>query len=118
MPKIYIPDDAPPVLRNSQVWPELEARAEIDYQDTLPGSEDGLIERIADAELVLNIRSSSKFSEKVFAACPKLKLLSAWGTGTDHIDLPAAGRHGVTVTNTPGVSAISIAEHTLALLFA
>jgi D-3-phosphoglycerate dehydrogenase len=41
-----------------------------------------------------------------------------WGTGTDHVDLAAATRHGVTVTNTPGVSAISIAEHALALLLA
>src|SRR5207249_11729024 len=38
------------------------------------------------------------------------------GTGTDNVDLPAATRQGVTVTNTPGVSAISIAEHCLALL--
>ena len=59
-----------------------------------------------------------RFTNRVFDACPRLRLLSAWGTGTDHIDLPAAARHGVTVTNTPGVSAISIAEHTLALLLA
>lgn len=118
MPKLYIPDDAPPVLRSSAVWPELAARAELDYHDTLPGSEERLIERIRDAELALNIRSSSKFTERVFAACPRLRLLSVWGTGTDHVDLAAAARHGVTVTNTPGVSAISIAEHTLALLLA
>ena len=116
--KIHIPDDAPPVLRPSAVWPQLTARAALDYHDTLPGSEDRLIERIAEAELVLNIRSSSKFTERVFAACPHLRLLSLWGTGTDHVDLAAAARHGVTVTNTPGVSAISIAEHTLALLLA
>ena len=41
-----------------------------------------------------------------------------WGTGTDHVDLAGAARHGVTVTHTPGVSARSIAEHALALLFA
>jgi phosphoglycerate dehydrogenase-like enzyme len=115
---ICVPDDAPPVLRSSAVWPELAARAELAYHDTLPGSEARLIERIRDAELVLNIRSSSKFTERVFGACPRLRLLSVWGTGTDHVDLAAAARHGVTVTNTPGVSAISIAEHTLALLFA
>jgi D-3-phosphoglycerate dehydrogenase len=118
MPKIYIPDDAPPILRPSAAWPGLAARAEVDYHDTLPGSEERLIERISAAELVLNIRSSVRFTERVFAACPNLRLVSAWGTGTDHIDLPAAVRHGVTITNTPGVSAISIAEHTLALLLA
>src|SRR5205085_1226312 len=46
------------------------------------------------------------------------RLVSIWGTGTDHVDLAAAARHGVAVANTPGVSARSIAEHTLALLFA
>src|SRR5205085_11269877 len=33
-------------------------------------------------------------------------------------DLAAAARHGITVTNTPGVSAASVAEHGLALMLA
>jgi len=116
--RISIPDDAPPVLRPSAVWSELAAGAEIAYWDTLPGSEETLIERISGAPAVLNIRSSCRFTERVFAARPELRLLSVWGTGTDHVDLGAAARHAVTVTNTPGVSAVSIAEHTLALLLA
>jgi phosphoglycerate dehydrogenase-like enzyme len=116
--RIHIPDDAPPVLRPSAVWPELAARAELVYHDTLPGSESGLIERIADAEAVLNIRASSKFTGRVMAACPRLRLISVWGTGTDHVDLAAAARRGIVVRNTPGVSAVSIAEHALALLLA
>ena len=118
MTRISIPDDSPAVLAPSSVFPALEARADLDYHDTLPGTEDVLIERIGAAEVVLNIRSSSRFTERVFAACPNLRLLSLWGTGTDHVDLASAARHGVTVTNTPGVSARSIAEHALALLFA
>jgi len=118
MTLISIPDDAPPVLAGSGVWPSLQAGARLDYHDTLPGSEERLIERIGAAEVVLNIRSSCKFTEAVFAACPKLRMVSVWGTGTDHVDLAAAARHGVTITNTPGVSAISIAEHALALLLA
>jgi phosphoglycerate dehydrogenase-like enzyme len=116
--RIHIPDDAPPVLRGSAIWGELAGRAELVYFDSLPGSEDGLVERIRDAEIVLNIRSSSKFTERVFEACPRLRLLSVWGTGTDHVDLTAAGRHRVTIRNTPGVAAISIAEHAMALLLA
>jgi D-3-phosphoglycerate dehydrogenase len=118
MTRISIPDDAPPVLASSGAWPGLQARAQLDYHSTLPGSEERLIERIGAAEVALNIRSSCKFTAAVFAACPKLRLVSVWGTGTDHVDLPAAARHGVTVTNTPGVSAISIAEHALGLLLA
>jgi D-3-phosphoglycerate dehydrogenase len=116
--KIVIPDDAPPVLRPSAVWPDLAARAELEHHATLPGSEERLIERIGAAAIVLNIRSSCRFTERVFTACPNLRLVSLWGTGTDHVDLAAAARRGVTITNTPGVSAISIAEHALALLLA
>jgi D-3-phosphoglycerate dehydrogenase len=118
MTLISIPDDAPPVLATSGAWPSLQARAQLDYHNTLPGSEARLIERIGAAEVVLNIRSSCKFTEGVFAACAKLRLVSVWGTGTDHVDLPAAARHGVAISNTPGVSAISIAEHALGLLLA
>ena len=106
------------MLRPSLAWPGLADRAEIAYWDSLPGSEETLIDRIGAAPAVLNIRSSSRFTEGVFAALPELRILSVWGTGTDHVDLAAAARHAVTVTNTPGVSAVSIAEHTLALLLA
>jgi phosphoglycerate dehydrogenase-like enzyme len=116
--RVVIPDDFPAVLGSSAAWSALKARAETGYYDDLPGSEERLVERIGDAEVVLNIRSSSRFSAQVLDACPKLRLLSLWGTGTDHVDLPAAARAGVTVTNTPGVAAVSIAEHTMALLFA
>lgn len=116
--RVTVPDDAPPVLRTSSVFPELAARAELAYFDTLPGAEDALIDRIRGAGVVLNIRSSSKFTARVFESCPDLRLLSVWGTGTDHVDLEAAERHGITVTTTPGVSAISIAEHALALMLA
>lgn len=118
MPIVCVPDDAPPVLASSSAWGELAERAKVDYYDTLPGSEERLIERIGKAEIVLNIRSSVKFTETVFAACSGLGMVSVWGTGTDHVDLAAARRHGITIANTPGVSAVSVAEHTLALLLA
>ena len=116
--KIVIPDDAPPVLGPSQAYKNLLARSPAVYYDSLPGAEERLIERIGDADIVINIRSSSKFTAKVFEACPQMRLLSIWGTGTDNIDLPAAASNGVTVVNTPGVSAVSMAEHSLALLLA
>ena len=118
MIRVAVPDDAPPVLASSAAWHELEGRAELDYYDTLPGSEERLAERISQTEAVLNIRSSSKFTERVLAGAPRLRLISVWGTGTDHVDLAAARRRNITVTNTPGVSAFSVAEHALALLLA
>ena len=118
MPRIVIPDDAPPVMGPSRAYAGLLEKTPVEYYDSLPGSEERLVERIRDAEIVINVRSSSRFTESVFAACPALKMLSLWGTGTDNVDLPAAARHGVTVTNTPGVSAPSIAEHSLTLMLA
>jgi phosphoglycerate dehydrogenase-like enzyme len=115
---ISVPDDAPPVLASSEAWKQLEARAAVRRYGTLPHSAAELIERIAQAEVVLNIRSSVRFTQEVFAACPALRMISVWGTGTDHIDLAAASAGGVTISNTPGVAAASVAEHTLALLLA
>ena len=118
LPKIVVPDDWPAVLASSAGFQRLHERADLQYFDTLPGSADLLIERIRDAEVVVNIRSSSMFTEDIFHTCPRLRMISVWGTGTDNIDLLAANRHRVTVTNTPDVSAFSVAEHALALMLA
>jgi len=106
------------VMAASAAYRKLLDETPVDYYDTLPGAEDRLIERIAGAEIVISIRSSTRFTENVFRNCPGLRLVSLWGTGTDNVDLQSAARHGVTVTNTPGVSAFSIAEHALALMLA
>ena len=118
MLRIVIPDDAPPVMAPSAAYRALLERAQVDYFDSLPGSESELIARIGDAELVINIRSSCRFTASVFAQCARLRMVSLWGTGTDNVDLAAAAARGVTITNTPAVAADSIAEHCLGLLLA
>jgi D-3-phosphoglycerate dehydrogenase len=118
MPSIVIPDDYPVVMGSSPSFLKWRDSTPSLYFDTLPGSEEGLLARIRNAEIVINIRASTKFPASVFAACPRLKLLSLWGTGTDNVDLAAAKQYDVIVTNTPGVSAASIAEHSLMLALA
>jgi D-3-phosphoglycerate dehydrogenase len=122
MLRVVIPDDAPAVLAPSRAYErwrdQTHGRYQLDYYDTLPGSAESLISRIREADIVINIRSSSKFTREVFEACPRLRLLSLWGTGTDNVDLEAAAGYGVTVTNTPSVAAPAIAEHCLALMLA
>ncbi len=93
-------------------------RAEVVYYDSLPSSDVELVERVGDADGAISIRASAKFPGAVLAACPKLQIVSVWGTGTDHVDLAAAAGLGITITNTPGVSAIAMAEHALALMLA
>src|SRR5207237_8911747 len=74
--------------------------------------------RIRDAEIVINIRSTSRFTREVLVECSRLRLISIWGTGTDNVDLEAARDRGIKVTNTPAVSANAVAEHTLSLIMA
>lgn len=117
-PRVVIPDDYPAVMGPSVAYQSLTDRAEVSYHDNLPPSADVLLDRVRDARYVINIRSSIDFTDEVLSSCPNLKVLSLWGTGTDHVDLAAAARLGIAVTNTPAVSAKAMAEHTLALMLA
>ena len=117
MPLIVIPDDAPPVLSRSDAIGQLRDCAHRVYP-TLPANSRELVARIADADAVINIRASTRFTADVLAECPQLRLISIWGTGTDHVDLDAAKARGIAVTSTPAVSAVAVAEHTLSLIFA
>ena len=88
------------------------------YSERGADDEAELIRRLGGARAAINIRAHARFTEHVFSACPALKMVSIWGTGTDNIDLESAVRHGVTVSNTPGVNANAVAEHTIALMLA
>jgi D-3-phosphoglycerate dehydrogenase len=116
---IVVPDDFPSVFDGTPAHERLRRLGEVRVF-TGRGAEDEaeLIRRIDRARVAINIRAHARFTEGVFAACRNLEMVSIWGTGTDNIDLNAAGRHGVTVTNTPGVNARAVAEHTLALMLA
>lgn len=69
----------------------------------------------ADALLV---RSAVQVTREVLAQAPRLRVIGRAGVGVDNVDLEAATEAGVLVMNTPGGNAISVAEHTLALMLA
>jgi len=116
---IVVPDDFPSVFEGSAAHDRARALGEVRVH-TARGAEDEseLARRIGNAAVAVNIRAYARFTESVFRACPGLKMISIWGTGTDNVDLAAAARHGVTVCNTPGVNAYAVAEHTMALMLA
>lgn len=62
------------------------------------------------------IASMEPWNEASISAAPNLKVISRFGTGYDTVDLEAAKKHGVIVTNCPGVNAPAVAEHAAALL--
>jgi D-3-phosphoglycerate dehydrogenase len=118
-PRIVVPDDYPPVLTGSPAEPKLRALGDVTiHVERGADQEAELTRRIADAEVVLNIRAHARFSASVLAGCPRLRLISVWGTGTDHIDLGACRSRGITIASTPGVNAHAVAEHTVALMLA
>lgn len=57
-------------------------------------------------------------SDVISAGQPTLKIIANFATGYDNIDIKATGKQNVWVTNTPAVSANSVAEFTIALIFA
>jgi len=74
-------------------------------------------QHLADCEAML-VRSAVKVTADVLAKAPKLRVIGRAGVGVDNVDLPAATAAGVLVMNTPGGNAVSVAEHTLALMLA
>ena len=118
-PLIAVPDDFPSVFEGSAAHERAKKIGETRVV-TARGADDEaeLIKRIGRARVAVNIRAHARFSDGVFAACRDHKMVSVWGTGTDNIDLHAAGMRGVTVCNTPGVNAFAVAEHALTLMLA
>ncbi len=55
---------------------------------------------------------------EVMAAMPKLRLIAAYGVGTDKIDFAAARVRGIAVTNTPGPTDGCVADMAFGLLLA
>ena len=72
---------------------------------------------LAAAEALI-VRSAVKVTAEVLREAPNLRVIGRAGVGVDNVDLPAATEHGVLVMNTPGGNAVSVAEHTLALMLA
>jgi D-3-phosphoglycerate dehydrogenase / 2-oxoglutarate reductase len=71
------------------------------------GAADGLI-----------VRSATKVTAALLEKAPKLRVVGRAGVGVDNVDMSAATRRGVLVMNTPGGNAVSVAEHTFALMLA
>ncbi|NJE85270.1 hydroxyacid dehydrogenase [Thermococcus sp. CX2] len=80
-------------------------------------NEERLIELVGDVEAII-VRSKPKVTRKVIEAAPKLKVIGRAGVGLDNIDLEAAKERGIKVVNSPAASSRSVAELTIALIFA
>ncbi len=108
-----IPDAGLKMLRANK-----KIRLEIYEKDQqIPRRE--LLKRVKGKDIILSILTE-RMDKKVFdAAGPQLKMIANYAVGFDNVDLIETKRRGIVVTNTPGdLISESVAEHTIALLFA
>ncbi len=62
------------------------------------------------------IAGLDEIDRKALEAAPDLKVIARYGVGYNNVDLEAASKRDIIVTNTPGANAISVAELTVALI--
>lgn len=84
------------------------------YDSTDYGNPAEIIEHIGDAEVILV--NKVPVTEEIFAACSKLSFICETATGYNNIDLQAAKKHGVIVSNVPTYGTNTVAQFAMALL--
>ncbi len=92
-----------------------DARLNLD-DDPLTQAE--LIESVHVADVLVPTVTDRIDATLIEQAGPQLKLIANFGNGVDNIDVPAATKRGITVTNTPGVLTQDTADMTMALILA
>ncbi|HYP96405.1 MAG TPA: NAD-dependent formate dehydrogenase [Mycobacterium sp.] len=74
-------------------------------------------QHLADAEIVISQPFWPAYlTEERIARAPKLKLAVTAGIGSDHVDLDAAIKHGITVAEVTFCNSISVAEHVVMMI--
>jgi glycerate dehydrogenase len=93
-------------------WTSLQALGPCEiYPRTMP---EQIIERARDAEIVLT--NKVVLGEAELQALPKLRYVGVLATGTNVVDLEAAARRQIVVTNVPAYSTMSVAQMVFSLV--
>ncbi|HYP63426.1 MAG TPA: NAD(P)-dependent oxidoreductase, partial [Acidocella sp.] len=85
--------------------------------DVVSPAAGALAQELATADGLV-VRSATKVTAELLEQAPKLRVVGRAGVGVDNIDVEAATHRGILVMNTPGGNAVSVAEHTFALMLA
>jgi len=108
------------VVLTDYVWESLDVEkkilgglAEIVPMQTKKPEE--FLAQAADCDALLNTYAGP-ITGDAMAKMPKCKIIARYGIGVDTIDLEAATRAGIIVTNNPTYCIEEVAEHTMALL--
>lgn len=112
----------PHVLVTKRIYPEaiayLKQHAEVDYAESDDGlSADELLVRARDKQGLVS-QLTDKFSAAVIDQLDGVRVIANVAVGFDNIDVPAATRRKILVTNTPEVLTDTTADFAFALLMA
>jgi D-3-phosphoglycerate dehydrogenase / 2-oxoglutarate reductase len=66
----------------------------------------------------LIIRSATRPDASIIEKADKMEIIGRAGIGVDNVDVEAATKKGIIVVNAPASNAVTVAEHTIALMFA
>ncbi len=86
--------------------------------DDKPLSQAELVEAVHAADVLVPTVTDRIDAALIEQAGSQLKLIANFGNGVDNIDVAAATKRGITVTNTPGVLTQDTADMTMALILA
>ena len=96
-------------------WQGFEKYGEVTvYDRTSFTDKQEIISRIGEAEAILT--NKTPIDEEVLAAAPNLKYIGVVATGYNVVDIEAAGKRGIPVTNIPAYGTDAVAQFTFALL--
>jgi lactate dehydrogenase-like 2-hydroxyacid dehydrogenase len=103
-----------------RVRSELEASFDLDLHDSeLAPPDEVFLRGVAGASGIVTVPTDRRVDDELLdVAGPGLRVVANFAVGVDNVDLEAAARRGVVVTNTPGVLTQATAELTIALLLA
>jgi D-3-phosphoglycerate dehydrogenase len=111
------------VVVADHVFPDLETERELLEaaghelrHDANARRPDEVIRAAAGADAVL--LSYAEMTAEVIEALPDCRIIARYGVGVDTIDVEAASRHGVLVSNVPDYCVDEVSDHTLALALA
>src|SRR5271169_4473946 len=115
--KIVIPDDYQDMVDQLSCFALIRHHDVKRYRE--PARDlDHLVERLADADVVVSIRERIEFSRALLERLPKLKLLALVGRNSQAIDFKACTALGIPVSAGKSNSPVAPAELTVALILA
>jgi len=95
-------------------WAPIQQYGELTVYDRTPEDPEEIIRRIDDADIL--VANKVQITDNVMEHCKNLKYIAVQATGYNVVDVDAAKRRGIPVSNVPAYGTVAVAQHTMGLL--